>query len=504
MESWFLIISSLCIVAILKALLDLIFPRNKHSPNLPPGPPVFPFIGNALWLRKSSSQLQLLRHKYGAMLTLHIGSRPAIFISDHSLAHQALVTHGAVFADRPSLSSTAEIYTSNQHTISSAGYGQTWRVLRRNITTQILSLPRIRSYSPARKWVLNILKNRLAAESGIGGEPVRLVDHFRYAMFCLSAIVCFGDKLDEDRIREIDGLERELQSALVNFNVLNVWPSVTRVLFYKLWGKFLKTRQRQENMFIPLIRARRNMGNHGDDQFNLSYVDSLLELQLPEEKRGLTESEMVSLCSEFLNAGTDTTSTALQWIMANLVKHPDVQEKLFMEIKGVAGEEEKEEIGEDDLQNMPYLKAVVLEGLRRHPPVHILVPHRVTRDFLLNGYLLPKKSSLHFMVSAIGLDPKLWEDPMAFRPERFLDGEEPVDITGRRGIKMMPFGAGRRACPGSGLAVLYLEYFVANLVWSFEWKAAGEDGVDLSEKTMFTTAMKTPLEVHLFSRSTKL
>ncbi|KAK9010868.1 hypothetical protein V6N11_043735 [Hibiscus sabdariffa] len=151
-----------------------------------------------------------------------------------------------------------------QHTISSAAYGQTWRVLRRNITTQILSLSRIRSYSHARKWVLNILKNRLAVESGIDGEPVRLVDHLRYAMFCLSAIMCFGDKLDEDRIREIDGLERELQSTLVNFNVLNIWLSVTK--------------------------------------FNLSYVDSLLELQLPEEKWGLTESEMVSLCSEFLNA----------------------------------------------------------------------------------------------------------------------------------------------------------------------------------------------------------
>ncbi|KAK8653219.1 hypothetical protein V6N13_127229 [Hibiscus sabdariffa] len=155
----------------------------------------------------------------------------------------------------------------HQHTISSAAYGQTWRVLRRNITTQILSLSRIRSYSHARKWVLNILKNRLAVESGIDGEPVRLVDHLRYAMFCLSAIMCFGDKLDEDRIREIDGLERELQSTLVNFNVLNIWLSVTKVLFYKLWRKFLKT-----------------------------------QLQLPEEKWGLTESEMVSLCSEFLNA----------------------------------------------------------------------------------------------------------------------------------------------------------------------------------------------------------
>ncbi|KAK8682016.1 hypothetical protein V6N13_054413 [Hibiscus sabdariffa] len=237
------------------------FLRNNHSISLSQGPRVsLP--------RQRSMALQIIfptqsnpptpppkvRHHYHSP---HWFS--PIFISDHSLAHQALASH----TRRHFRQSTLAFFHCrdlHQHTISSAAYGQTWRVLRRNITTQILSLSRIESYSPACKWVSNILKNRLAVESGIGGEPVRLVDHFRYAMFCLSATMCFGDKLDEDRIREIDGLERELQS----------------------FGDFQCTQRMVEY----------HQGNHGDNQFNLSYVDSLLELQLLEEKWGLTESEM--------------------------------------------------------------------------------------------------------------------------------------------------------------------------------------------------------------------
>lgn len=111
---------------------------------------------------------------------------------------------------------------------------------------------------------------------------------------------------------------------------------------------------------IPLIRARRNIKQESSskikqDEYVLAYVDTLFDLQLPEESRKLKEEEMVSLCSEFINAGSDTTSTALQWVMANLVKNQNIQEKLYMEIKGVVGEGAAEMVKEDDPPKMPYL-----------------------------------------------------------------------------------------------------------------------------------------------------
>ncbi|RVW21604.1 Cytochrome P450 89A2 [Vitis vinifera] len=153
---------------------------------------------------------------------------------------------------------------------------------------------------------------------------------------------------------------------------------------------------------------------------------------------------------------------------------------------------------------MPYLKAVILEGLRRHPPAHFLLPHSVTQDTTLEGFAIPKNTLVNFMVADMGWNPKIWDDPMAFKPERFMNskgnGVEAFDVTGRKEIRMIPFGAGRRICPGYELAILHLEYFVANLVLNFEWRAVDGDEVDLSEEQGFTVEMKNPLQVHLSPR----
>ena len=117
---------------------------------------------------------------------------------------------------------------------------------------------------------------------------------------------------------------------------------------------------------------------------------------------------------------------------------------------------------------------------------------------------MPKNATINFLVAEMGWDPKVWEDPMAFKHERFRSNDnnsgEVFDITGSREIKMMPFGVGRRICPGLGLAMLHLEYFVANLVWNFEWKAMDGDEVSLEEKQEFTVIMKTPLQAQIYHR----
>ncbi|KAL6320476.1 hypothetical protein AAG906_007555 [Vitis piasezkii] len=482
MEIWLFIIISLCVATLLKSLYDFLFPKLK----LPPGPTTVPIIGNLQWLLKSSLELEpILRNlhtKYGPIITLQMGSYPAIFISTNSLAHKILVQN----ANR--------IINSNQRNIASAIYGPTWRLLRRNLTAEILHPLRVRSYSHARKWVLEVLISRLQGHSE-SGESVQVMDHFRYAMFCLLVLMCFGDKLEEKQIQEIETIQRRLLLGFPRFNILNFWPRVGKVLFRSRWEELFQLRKNQEDTLLPYIRARQRLkqeiqskqnqdsqesGSSSSKNYVLSYVDTLLDLQLPEEKRKLNEGEMISLCSEFLDGGTDTTSTALQWIMANIVKYPHIQRKLFEEINGVVGEG-KEEVEEEDLKKMPYLKAVILEG-----------------------YVIPKNASLNFTVSEMNWNPKIWEDPMKFKPERFLNskgnGDEVFDITGSREIKMMPFGAGRRICPGYGLAMLHLEYFLANLVWSFEWKAMDGDEVDLSEKEEFTVVMKNPLQIHLCPR----
>ncbi|XP_057416674.1 cytochrome P450 89A2-like [Lotus japonicus] len=510
METWFLFIVTLCIAALIRAIFTTI--TTIVATKTPPGPPHIPIITSILWLRKSFSQLEpILRNlhaKHGPIVTLRIGSRPAIFISDRSLAHRTLVQNSAIFSDRPKPIATGKVLSANQHNISSASYGATWRALRRNLAGEMLHPSRVKSFSQTRKWVLDTLLHRLkSASSQSDSNPsaaVTVVSHLRYAMFCLLVFMCFGERLDDAIINDVERVQRNLLLNASKFSILNFWPKITGFLLRNRWNELLQLMKDQEDVLVPLIRARKLAKEGKPVNDVVSYVDTLLELELPEEKRKLNESEMVTLCSEFLNAGTDTTSTALEWVLANLVKYPRVQKNIVDEISDVMKGREDKEVKKEDLVKLPYLKAVILEGLRRHPPGHFVLPHAVTEDTVLDGYLVPKDGTVNFMVAEMGWDPQVWEEPMEFKPERFLNNEgkevEGFDITGSKEIKMMPFGAGRRICPGYNLALMHLEYFVANLVWSFEWKVPEGGSVDLSEKQEFTMVMKYPLQAHLTPR----
>ncbi|CAH2055204.1 unnamed protein product [Thlaspi arvense] len=389
----FLIVISISFSVFLK----LIFFSPTHK--LPPGPSRLPVIGNIIWLKKNSFSdfqgvLRDLASRHGPIITLHVGSKPSIWVTDRSLAHEALVQNGAVFADRPLALPTTRVITSNQHDIHSSVYGSLWRTLRRNLTSEILQPARVKAHAPSRKWALETLVELLESEQGEKGHVSDALDHLRHAMFCLLALMCFGEKLKREEIREIEEAQYQMLISYTKFSVLNIFPSVTKFLLRRKWEEFLNLRKSQENVILRYVNAR-SRETAGDV---LCYVDTLLSLEIPTDeeegkKRKLSESEIVSLCSEFLNAATDPTATAMQWIMAILVKYPEIQRKVYEEMKSVlAGEEEnREEIREEDLGKLSYLKAVILESLRRHPPGHYLSYHKVTNDTVLGGFLVPRQ-----------------------------------------------------------------------------------------------------------------
>ncbi|XVE90374.1 hypothetical protein DITRI_Ditri20bG0072500 [Diplodiscus trichospermus] len=187
MEPWFIILISICISAVIKSIFNLLFTIIKPSYSLPPGPSTLPVISNFLWVCKFSFELEhslrSIHAKFGPIVTLWIGFLPAIFIADRSydrsLAHQALIQNGAIFANRPKPFVTNKILN-----INSAFYGPNWRLLKRNLTSEILHPSRIKSYSHARNWALKILLNcfKLQYKSG---DPVYVLKHFQHVMFCL-------------------------------------------------------------------------------------------------------------------------------------------------------------------------------------------------------------------------------------------------------------------------------------------------------------------------------
>ncbi|CAN6287737.1 unnamed protein product [Urochloa humidicola] len=506
---------------LLGALLFLLLPaalllrargKGKRA-RLPPGPPSLPLLGSVVWLTNSLADIEpLLRRlfdRHGPVVALRVGPRLSVFVADRRLAHAALVERSAALADRPSLSSV-RLLGENDNTITRASYGPVWRLLRRNLVAETLHPSRVRLFAPARSWVRRVLVQKLS-DSYPGAASAPVVETFQYAMFCLLVLMCFGERLDEPAVRAIAAAQRESLIYLSrSMAVFAFFPAVTKHLFRSRLDRARALRRRVRELFLPLIAARREYrrrpGPGGEPRkettFEHSYVDTLLDIRLHEDgDRPLTDDEIILLCSEFLNAGTDTTSTGLQWIMAELVKNPAIQEKLHAEIKAATGDD-KEEVSEEDVHKMPYLKAVILEGLRKHPPGHFVLPHKAAEDMEIGGYLIPKGTTVNFMVAEMGRDEREWKNPMEFSPERFLPGGdgEGVDVTGTKEIRMMPFGVGRRICAGLGIAMLHLEYFVANMVREFEWKEVPGEEVDFAEKNEFTVVMKKPLRPRLVPR----
>ncbi|KAL5743195.1 hypothetical protein ACOSP7_029927 [Xanthoceras sorbifolium] len=523
---------TLCICLLLSFIFSLLFSSSSSSKTttnntktkLPPGPSTFHLIANFIWHRKPFYELgpliTLMRQKYGPIMTVHVGSSPTIFVADQTLAYQALIQQGAVFADRPDSNLFKKIFPDHytHASIALSSYGSTWRILRRNLigTEGVLYPSRLKSYSHIRLRALNNLVAKLKQDGERGQGHVYVKNHFRYAIFSMLVLMCYGDNIEDDKIQVLDAAQDRLNAFLPGvIKVFVILPKFWKIVFRHIWNEFQKIVKNRDDLIISLIRSRKKtrQENEGtnDVESTITYIDTLMELQVGDDKgqtQNLGEVDLLCLTTEFISPGTDTTATTLNWIMANIVKHPRVQEKIIAEMNQVI-EQGQERIKEDDLQKLPYIKAVILEGLRRHPPVNVVaVPHTATEDVELGGYLVPKGVPVCFLIPDMGHDPNVWKDPMEFKPERFMFNndneigrENSFDITGRKEITMLPFGAGRRICPGLGLATLNLEYFVANLVWCFEWTAInGENNIDLSEKIGFMMEMKNPLRARISPR----
>lgn len=186
-------------------------------------------------------------------------------------------------------------------------------------------------------------------------------------------------------------------------------------------------------------------------------------------------------------AATDTTFISLEWIMSELIKYPDVMAKAQAEIRKIA--DKKPMVTEDDLNGIEYIRAVIKEVMRLHPPAPLLVPHESTTAIKIHGYEIPPKIKLIINGWAIGRDPQSWEAPEEFRPERFINCK--VDFRGNH-FQFIPFGAGRRMCPGMNFAMVTIELALANLLYRFDWRLPGTD-LDMDEGVGISVPRKTPL-----------
>jgi cytochrome P450 len=255
----------------------------------------------------------------------------------------------------------------------------------------------------------------------------------------------------------------------------------------------------------PLIAAARSRKN---TESRHSYVDSLIDIRIPNDvdaKRALGDDEILGLVAEFLATNTGVIVACLEWTLANLAIQPEIQKKLRREIDEAVAGEANPWLSEKALRDMPYLRAVVLESLRVHPPSPFVTRGVHDLAAAASGATGRLRKRIIFMVRDIGRHGSAWTDPGKFRPERFLPGGEAESVgplpRRKETSRMMPFGAGHRFCPGVGLAMLMLKCFLAALVREFHWAAPTDAVIDLTELDGFLKTMKKPLSARLTRRT---
>ncbi|KAL6552712.1 hypothetical protein OROHE_008076 [Orobanche hederae] len=472
--------------------------------NLPPGPPGYPVVGNLFQVARSGKQFfQYVRElipNYGPILTLRMGSRTMIIISSADLAHEALIEKGQIFATRPEENPTRTIFSSNKFTVNAALYGPVWRSLRRNMVQNMLSTARVKEFRRVREAAMDIFIHRLKSDADDNDGAVWVLKNARFAVFCILLAMCFGVEMDDETIEKVDEIMRNVLLVLVPR--LDDYFPLLSPFFSKQRRRVQEVRKQQIETLVPLIEKRRNaIQNPGSDKTaaSFSYLDTLFDLKIEGRKSSPTNPELVTLCSEFLNGGTDTTATAIEWAVARMIENPEIQSRLYDEIRSTLGEKR---VDEKDVESMPYLNAVVKELLRKHPPTYFLLTHAVTEPTKLGGYDIPPGTNVEFFSQGISDDPRVWANPDKFDPDRFFKASEDADITGVTGVKMMPFGAGRRICPGLGMGTVHISLMLARMVQEFEWAGYPDNGeVDFSERLIFTVVMKNSLRARIKPRA---
>ena len=446
---------------------------------------------------------------------VHDGQQLIIEIRDPTIARRALMDHADAFCNRPlNLFPVALVSgrrRSPSDTLTSVPYDPRWRALRCTLNAAVLHPSRLGHTDPLRLEAMDTLVAdlRVRVRCGGGGEIV-VRDILNAAVFPLVARMCFGSGVDEGHVCAMRDLLQAFVLA-VDGSKDFAGSKTAKLLHWRRWRRFLAFRGKQAELFLPLVNTRRNANRHLTLSGGLpAYLDHLLDARVPVDDdtadgkalRPLTDDELVSLLSEFLGAGPGTVVSSMEWTLAHLVLQPEVQNNIRREVDAVEGA-----LSEARVRQMKYMHAVVLESLRLHPPIPVLlhdVPDQAVPEILgCAAAAVPTEGMrAHFNLGEIGRDKNAWTDPDAFRPERFLAGGEGEGVglvpgPKRKEIKMMPFGAGQRACPGGGLATMHVKSFVAALVREFEWEPPARGGVDLTELDGFFKVMKTPLRARV-------
>ncbi|KAJ3703043.1 hypothetical protein LUZ61_006748 [Rhynchospora tenuis] len=453
--SLFPIVVGLLLAVISYFLLSLL--RFK----LPPGPQPWPVVGNLYDIKPVQFRcFTEWAEKYGPIMSVWFGTSLAVIISTSDLAKEVLKEHDQHLAD---------------HQGTHPQRLELLRPIREDeVTAMIESIFRACTKPDERKSLV-----------------VR--DHISSVAFNNITRLVFGKRfMDANGV--IDDQGKEFKAIVSNGIKIGASLSIAehiswlRCLCPLNEELYRSHNERRDRLTVKMLeehtQARQKTG-----QTKQHFVDALLTLK---EKYDLSNDTVFGLLWDMITAGMDTTVISVEWALSELVRNPHVQGKVQEELDQVLGCNRI--MNETDISKLPYLQAVVKESLRLHPPTPLLVPHKARTHVKLGGYDIPKGTNVMVNVWALARDPKVWRNPLEYRPERFI--EEDINVKGAD-FRILPFGAGRRVCPGAQLGINLVTSMLGHLLHHFKWSLPSgvrPEDVDMTETPGIVTFMQTPLK----------
>ncbi|CAI9297770.1 unnamed protein product [Lactuca saligna] len=485
-------------ILLLISFISILFIRSYYASSLCksrllPSPLALPIIGHLHLLAPIPHQaLHKLSTRYGPVFRFLLGSVPCVAVSSPEMAKEFLRTYEASFLDRPRNTTTVYL-TYGSKDFMFAPYGSYWKLMKKLIMSELLNGRTLDLLLPVRQDEINRFMNMLSQNAKLGmpvdlkGELFKLTNNVISRM-----IVSERCSEDENEASNMMKLVTEITEISGRFNLADyIW--FCKNLDLQGFGKRLKEiHPLYDNLIERIIREHEEERRKKKDKDEVKDLLDIL-LNVSEDDSMELKVSRENIKAFILNlfvAGSDSSALTVEWGLAELINNPRVMKKAIEEIDRVIGKNRILE--ESDIPNLPYLQAIVKETLRLHPTAPI-IPRTSTEDCVVGGYHIPSKTTVFVNVWALGRDPENWKDPLEFNPERF-EGSQ-VDVRGQH-FQMLPFGSGRRMCPGMSLAMQIAQVALGAMLQCFEWKA-GQHGdttrVDMKEGPGITLPRANPL-----------
>ncbi|KAK6158887.1 hypothetical protein DH2020_006201 [Rehmannia glutinosa] len=433
---------------------------------------------------------------------LQLGEASTVVISSRQAAKEVLKIQDPACADRPE-SIGCKIMWYDYTDIVFSPYNEYWRQMRKICILELLSAKNVRSFGSIRQDEVCRLIKSLQSSSG---QAVNLTDRIFGFTSSITSRAAFGEVM---RDREtLVALMKKAVTMAGGFELADFFPSF-KLLHVLSWNKYklLNMRRKVDTILDGIVEEHKlkRSGEFGGEDI----VDVLLRMQKNEELEFPITNDNIkavifnreapvlvpiphfrrtgtvdfgtgtdSSGTDMFSAGTETSSTVLDWTMAELIRNPSVMAKAQAEIREAF--KGKNTIEENDVQALKYLKLVIKESFRLHPPIPLL-PRACREECKANGYSIPLKSKVMINIWSMGRDPEYWAEPKSFRPERFENSS--IDFLGNN-FEFIPFGAGKRFCPGMNFGLANVELPLAQLLYHFDWKmpkGMSPDDVDMTE-----------------------